>query len=458
MRSLWFRLLVLAIAPLACGSTAAHADWWPYTETVYTTSGGSAFVVPTSYVATSYVVPTAYVVPSSYSYVVPTVYSRVSYTVPEVTTWTPTSYGTTYVPTSYYVRERVARRPLFSRLFPRRSEYIVPTTIYYPTTTVVPTQYRYYAPTVFEYPVISEVAYRTVPTSTVVCDDTVVTAAAPSRIERPVVRDEPVRERAEAAPRDSSAESEAEEDRSAVSSKVPEAPAESSVIPKKAPASSQPKVVEPEPAPESQPAASPPVPPAAPAPKPPAVKEETRSTAPAPTTPAKESGLPKSQAGAKPTAPGASGKKPETGPGAAGAIPAPTAPGGEPPLPEPAPPASGDLEPPLPTDLPKSRQSLKPVLQLPRLTSLKGRVLSETSETPEEGVRVTVSSRTRAFEDRIAYSNQAGRFSVKVPDGDWTVKVTMPSGRVYSVYEVTVTNGVIVDDQGREVPGLLITR
>ena len=38
-----------------------------------------------------------------------------------------------------------------------------------------------------------------------------------------------------------------------------------------------------------------------------------------------------------------------------------------------------------------------------------------------------------------------GRFAVKVPDGDWVVKVTMPSGRVYPVSEITVSNGMITD-------------
>ena len=55
-------------------------------------------------------------------------------------------------------------------------------------------------------------------------------------------------------------------------------------------------------------------------------------------------------------------------------------------------------------------------------------------------------------------TDAVGRFAVKVPDGDWTVKVTMPSGRVYAVSQITVSNGAITDDSGRDIPSLVITR
>jgi hypothetical protein len=106
---------------------------------------------------------------------------------------------------------------------------------------------------------------------------------------------------------------------------------------------------------------------------------------------------------------------------------------------------------------PKNRDSRKPVYGS-ALTVLKGRVRSSTGLEPEQGVRVTVSSRTNAFEDRTALSNEGGRFALRVPDGDWTVKVTMPSGRIYPVYKVTVSGGLVTDDQGRDIPGLVITR
>jgi hypothetical protein len=34
----------------------------------------------------------------------------------------------------------------------------------------------------------------------------------------------------------------------------------------------------------------------------------------------------------------------------------------------------------------------------------------------------------------------------------------MPSGRVYAVSQITVSNGLITDDIGRDIPSLIITR
>jgi hypothetical protein len=87
-----------------------------------------------------------------------------------------------------------------------------------------------------------------------------------------------------------------------------------------------------------------------------------------------------------------------------------------------------------------------------------GRVKSRETSEPEEGVRVTIRSRRNAYEDRVALSDAFGRFAVKVPDGDWVVNVTMPSGRVYPVSEITVSNGLISDSIGRDIPSLVITR
>jgi hypothetical protein len=87
-----------------------------------------------------------------------------------------------------------------------------------------------------------------------------------------------------------------------------------------------------------------------------------------------------------------------------------------------------------------------------------GRVKARDSNEPEEGVRVTLRNRTNAYADRLALTDAFGRFAVKVPDGDWTVNVTMPSGRAYSVSQIIVSNGLISDDAGRDVPSLVITR
>jgi hypothetical protein len=98
-----------------------------------------------------------------------------------------------------------------------------------------------------------------------------------------------------------------------------------------------------------------------------------------------------------------------------------------------------------------------PQTQLSR-NVLAGKVLSSESGQPEEGVKVTVSSRAGAFVDRSATTDALGRYAVRLPDGDWTVKVSMPSGRVYSVSQITVSGGQITDDVGRNVPSLTITR
>ena len=58
----------------------------------------------------------------------------------------------------------------------------------------------------------------------------------------------------------------------------------------------------------------------------------------------------------------------------------------------------------------------------------------------------------------MAVTDAFGRYAVRLPDGDWTVKVTSASGKVYSVSEVTVSGGQISDELGRDVPTLTINR
>jgi hypothetical protein len=101
-----------------------------------------------------------------------------------------------------------------------------------------------------------------------------------------------------------------------------------------------------------------------------------------------------------------------------------------------------------------SPRSLPPELR----NILFGTVKARGSSQPEQGVQVTVSSRTNAFVDRVKLTDDDGHFAIRVPDGDWTVKVTMPSGRAYPVSQITVSNGLITDDIGRDIPSLVITR
>ena len=137
----------------------------------------------------------------------------------------------------------------------------------------------------------------------------------------------------------------------------------------------------------------------------------------------------------------------------------------ETPEPGPAPADSGLLE--LPPDpvpprrrdgAPRVAEARRP-LRPPRCANiLEGKVVSGEGGQPEENVRVTVSNRAGAFVDRTVTTDAYGRYAIRVPDGDWTVKVTMPSGRVYDVYQLTVSGDQITDDRGEAVASLTITR
>ena len=91
---------------------------------------------------------------------------------------------------------------------------------------------------------------------------------------------------------------------------------------------------------------------------------------------------------------------------------------------------------------------------------LQGRVVSYETRRPEEGVTVVVSSRTGTFVDRMAMSDADGGFKISLPEGDWTVKVKMPSGSILPVGRdyVTASNGMVTDASGRDLKNLLITR
>jgi hypothetical protein len=104
--------------------------------------------------------------------------------------------------------------------------------------------------------------------------------------------------------------------------------------------------------------------------------------------------------------------------------------------------------------VPTTRRFIRPELR----NVLVGKVKARGTNEPEEGVHVSISNRQGTSETREALTDAFGRFAMKVPDGDWTVSVTMPSGRVYSVIQIIVSNGQITDEIGRDVPSLVITR
>ena len=94
-----------------------------------------------------------------------------------------------------------------------------------------------------------------------------------------------------------------------------------------------------------------------------------------------------------------------------------------------------------------------------RRNVLFGKVESSAAGQPEEEVRVIVSSRSNRAIRHEGMSDAYGRFAIKLSEGDWTVNVTMPSGRIYPVSQITVSGGKVFDErEGREVPSLIITR
>ncbi|MBV8077235.1 MAG: carboxypeptidase regulatory-like domain-containing protein, partial [Planctomycetaceae bacterium] len=142
---------------------------------------------------------------------------------------------------------------------------------------------------------------------------------------------------------------------------------------------------------------------------------------------------------------------------------APTAPGEpNPPLAPTAEDESLTLPPPVSPET-IQREARKPVLSSRPSTGvtphiLSGKVVSSNTGESEEGVQVTISNRLQAFADRVVYTDAFGRYAVRLADGDWIVKVTMPSGRTYAVSEITISGQQIVDSLGRNVPSLTITR
>ena len=105
------------------------------------------------------------------------------------------------------------------------------------------------------------------------------------------------------------------------------------------------------------------------------------------------------------------------------------------------------------------RTNRKPVEYPPTRNVLRGRVVSFETGRAEEAVDLVLTSRTNAFVDRATRTDADGEFKISLPDGDWVVKVTMPSGSVYTLgRSVTASGGQVVDRNGRNVGEYLITR
>ncbi|HEV3162391.1 MAG TPA: carboxypeptidase-like regulatory domain-containing protein [Isosphaeraceae bacterium] len=118
----------------------------------------------------------------------------------------------------------------------------------------------------------------------------------------------------------------------------------------------------------------------------------------------------------------------------------------------------------LPNDTPR-RLAQRPKLTaagadglIPTRGILEGKVVSAESGQIEEGVRIVVTDRMKRFTDRVATSDAFGHYAITLPEGDWEVRVTMPSRKTFGVSRITVSGGQITDENERTVASLLIKR
>ena len=109
------------------------------------------------------------------------------------------------------------------------------------------------------------------------------------------------------------------------------------------------------------------------------------------------------------------------------------------------------------------RESLRPIYSTtrnirPELRNvLLGRVESDAGE-PLGEVSISVARADNTSIRHTGMTNAFGNFAIRLTDGEWTVNVRMPSGRLYKVRTVTVSNGKIIDNQEqREVRNLVIS-
>ena len=436
MRLTGFRLpLVAAFASASVGLFVWATD---------RTYGDTFVVLPTSRtisVSSPYVVPTAYVVPSSY--LIPS-YVETSYSVsPTVSLW-PTGYVETTYRRGLFGRRWIVERPVIAA-YPTAyvpttyvSSYVpttyvssyVPTTYvspYVPTTYVSPTYYstayrvRSYRPTTYTYyPTLYETAYTTA--SNICCDTVVV---------------------------DSTARSMPQSSGTAVSRGSREVGSSSLEDP------TIPSNVDPLPLPGEM--------------------RERRSTAQGDQGTGAQTNADSNRVDSPPKAPAAvppdgdaAAKAATKGSGGGDAArknePAKNA-GGTPAIKK-ADPAADESE---PVDLRSApgdggvlrRDSLRPNYARVRSAAHRN-VLFGTVETDNGDARsevpVTVVNRNNSAIRHGGVSNAFGGFAIPVPDGQWIVTVTMPSGNLQSVRSITVTDGRVVDNQeGRDVQNLIIS-
>jgi hypothetical protein len=410
MRSFGIRVPILAAAVWLSLGLSAWARNHFYSETVYVAPTVATAYWPSTYVASSYVWPTSYYGSTYYptAYYSPTAYYADAYSV-----WPSTYVGTAYtVRRGLFGRLRLVERPVIASYGTTYlpTSYYLPsyyTTSYYAPTVYSPTVYSptVYTPTVSRYPTVWESAY--VSSSDVCCDQ--VAWAQPVS---------PAPAQSYTAPRSSGGSKTIQSDPMndpTISSNV-EPPPDESKQPRSAPAETSKAPAR---------ADSPPNVPAA---------AREKSTA----APAAGSGTTKDSASP------AVNPKP---------IP-PSAPSGEETEP--------DLRPAPVDNAPNRRDSMRPTygsrsLRPDLRNVLIGRVESDAGD-PLGEVPVSVTSRNNTAIRRDGMTNAFGNFAIRLTDGEWTVNVRMPSGRVYPVRYIKVTGGRIMDNQeGREVRNLVIS-
>ncbi len=402
-----------------------------YYETVYLPTSGILSLPTSSYLSTSYVVPTSYsstYIPTSYS----SAYIPTSYT----STYLPTSYSSTYIPTSTVLSTGSVLVPTSSlyyrpsifrsrRLVERTSYSYLPTSTILPTSYLMPTTYSTLLPTTY---VRSSIL---APTSYLI-DDSVVTTSmsslpcetapsvAPTRsVNRapenngnngsgPAIISEPTSGRNSNEPKPTATLNNGSAGDESTSSRV------------------EPPVTVPQTT----------------TPPPPQPKELPKGVEA--TAPLKEPSV-VGESGEMPRLPANPTKPADGGP----AIPGPGQignPAGAP--------AAG------PNDL-SYRQARKPTYDTRNV--LRGKVVAAGSDQTVEGVTVILSNLTKKFVDRQVKSDADGEFKVSLPDGDWTVKVQMPSGSILTVGVagqdyLTASGGKIIDSSGQNVNVYVINR
>jgi hypothetical protein len=407
-----------------------------YGDTFYVLPTTRTVALPTSYVVgSSYLLPTTYVTPS-YS---ATAYYATNY---YPTTWYSTAYyPTTYYPRTYYYGDAVSLTPTayFANVYERRGlfgrrRWLVEQPLvaaYVPTTYYAPTYYstRTYVPTVYQDATAWESEYVAAAPS--ICDELV--AAAPTR-----TAPSSIATRSGASTGSRRVESEVMEP--VIDSAVPPLPNEPGAVPRS-----------PTPAPADK-----------------AAKKSVQSVpgaADTPPNPPKPLGAAddasrardETRDAAKSSAGGANRNAgtPDGGENPAAKKPvAPQVPAGQ---------NDVDIEPAPGANAPGAvrREAMRPAYAARPLAAalrnvLNGRVESESGQ-PREEVRVTISNSAdnRIFHEGI--TDAFGAFAIRLSSGEWTVKVTMPSGRVYPVRQITVREGRILDNrEGRVIPNLII--